>query len=744
MMGLFHFSCFPPMFVSTHIPEYMNRLHKSFLQAACLLVITSPAVAQKAFYTMAEAVNGMTTTLAPKSVKQGAWINDMPMFTEVLKTDNDEYLVAHNYKTGLTDTILTKSTCAICDSFKAIPKFTWLDGQIAYTSQENKVYFYKLEGNKLKPSFTRTLLGSADSMIVQGNNGNWVIAYPYRNNLVINSNKGIEENTAITSEPNINIISGRTVHREEFGIDKGIFWSPKGNLLAYYRMDQTIVADYPIINWAVTPAVVTNVKYPMAGGVSHHVTVHVYNPANAQTVELKTGVPADQYLTCVTWSPDEKSVFIAVLSRDQSHLWLNQYDATTGEKIKTLFEETDAKYVHPTHELSFLPGSSDQFIWQSERDGYNHLYLYNTSGKLIRQVTKGDWVVNELICFNQKRNEVIYTSSQESPLEKHCYAANWTNGKMRRIDAEQGMHTIAASTDGEYLFDVVNGPDIPKRSMIRGVDGNLVKVLVDSPDPLAGYQRPSIKNIVLKADDGTPLYGKIILPYDFDETKKYPVIVYLYNGPNVQLVHNQFPESGNLWYEYMAQHGYVVFTMDGRGSSNRGTKFEQATFRQLGTVELDDQMKGVAYLKSLKFVDPARMGIHGWSYGGFMTTSMMLRNPGVFKCAVAGGPVMDWKMYEIMYTERYMDTPQDNPEGYKNANLLTKVKNLKGNLMLIHGTQDPVVVWQQSINFLKKSVDEGVQVDYFVYPGYEHNVRGKDRVHLMQKVTNYFDLYLKP
>ena len=294
-----------------------------------------------------------------------------------------------------------------------------------------------------------------------------------------------------------------------------------------------------------------------------------------------------------------------------------------------------------------------------------------------------------------------------------------------------------------YLYDVLTARGVPKKSMIRATDGSMTKVLLESPDPLVDYDRPVIKDKKLKADDGTNLYGKLILPTNFDSTKKYPVIVYLYNGPHVQQIKNGFPESGNLWYEYLAQHGYIVWTMDGRGSSNRGQKFEQAVFRQLGTVEMEDQMVGVNFLKSLPYVDANRLGIHGWSFGGFMTTSFMLRKPDVFKVGVAGGPVMDWSMYEIMYGERYMDTPEENPEGYASSNLLTKAKNLKGKLLLIHGAQDATVVWQHSINFIKKSVDENVQVDYFVYPGYEHNVRGKDRVHLMQKVTDYFDLYLK-
>jgi dipeptidyl-peptidase 4 len=294
------------------------------------------------------------------------------------------------------------------------------------------------------------------------------------------------------------------------------------------------------------------------------------------------------------------------------------------------------------------------------------------------------------------------------------------------------------------LFDVYSSANVPKQSIIRHTDGKWSKLLMESPNPLDAYNRPEVKNVTLHAEDGTPLYGKLILPTNFDASKKYPVIVYLYNGPNVQLLHNSFPESGNLWYEYMAQRGYVVFTMDGRGSSNRGLEFEQATFGKLGTVELLDQIRGVEYLKSLRFVDANRMGIHGWSFGGFMTTSMMLRYPDFFKVGVAGGPVMDWSMYEIMYTERYMNTPQDNPKGYEESNLLTKTKNLKGKLLLIHGADDDVVVWQHSINFVKKCVDNNIPVDYFMYPGHPHNVRGKDRVHLMQKITDYFDLYLKP
>lgn len=695
---------------------------QNYLLITTFLALSSTAGAQKKTYSMAEAVNGITSTLAPKGLKGVQWRPG----TDYLYAELDGKKVSYSGQTG---TLAEEKS----------GNRTWI-GKDIYYSRNGDTILYENLTQRSNSSLIHVLPKQAANLSFSADGQS--VAYTVNNQLHCYFGNYQSNKSYITNDANPNIINGQSVHRNEFGIDKGIFFSPKGNYLAYYRMDQSMVADYPVIDWSQVPAKNENVKYPMAGGTSHQVTIRVYNPKTEKTVELKTGKGKDHYLTSVTWSPDEQYIYVAILNRSQNHLWLNQYNAQTGEKVKTLFDETDDKYVEPQHPLSFLPSSNNQFIWWSQRDGYMHLYLYNTSGKLIRQVTKGPWIVNDLLAFNSQRSEIIFTASKEDPREKHGYRVNWKTGDWARIDKEPGTHNFTASDDGMYVYDVLTATGVPKKSMIRATDGSFTKVLMDSPDPLAGYDRPEIKDIRLKASDGSRLYGKLILPVNFDPAKKYPVIVYLYNGPHVQLIKNGFPESGNLWYEYLAQHGYIVWTMDGRGSSNRGLKFEQAVHRQLGTVEMEDQMQGVQFLKSLPYVDSRRMGIHGWSFGGFMTTSFMLRNPGVFKVGVAGGPVMDWKMYEIMYGERYMDTPEENAKGYEDANLLTKVKNLKGKLLLIHGAQDATVVWQHSIDFLKKSVDENVQVDYFVYPGYEHNVRGKDRVHLMQKITDYFDANL--
>ncbi len=718
----------------------MNNI-KFLVPALMATMLCSSVFAQKKQFTMAEATNGLSSTLAPKGLKGATWQPGTDMLWQVEKKDNVERWSATNYGAEKNNVVsIEQGTYPEGEKVANIPGLKWIDKNSAYFVNGKSVLLGELEDNKFTWSKWTTLPDNAENVFVDKSKR---IAYTIENNLyLVDKDK---HTIKVTNETDKAIVCGTSVHRDEFGIDHGIFFSPKGNLLAYYRMDQTMVKDYPIVKWDVTPAHADLIKYPMAGQASHEVTLNVYNPATGKTVTMKTGEKhKDHYLTCVTWSPDERYIYIAILSREQNRMLLNQYDAQTGEKVRTLFEEKNDKYVHPTHPLTFVPGYNDQFIWQSERDGYNHLYLYNTDGKLLHQLTKGPWVVNDLLGFNKAAGTVIVTTSKEGPMEKHIYSVSLDNGHMERIDKGAGMHTATLTDDGKYVLDVYSSSTVAKNTYIRSTDGVTNTEVMKSPDPLADYDRAQVRNVTIKAADGvTPLYGKLILPPHFDSTKKYPTIVYLYNGPNVQLLHNSYPESGNLWYEYMAQRGYIIFTMDGRGSWNRGLAFEQATFRHLGDVEIDDQVKGVEYLKKLKYVDADRMGVHGWSFGGFMTTSLMLKKPGLFKCAVAGGPVMDWRMYEIMYTERYMDTPEDNPAGYNNANLLDKVKNLKGKLMLIHGTADNVVVWQHSIDFIKKCVDEGVQVDYFVYPGHEHNVRGKDRVHLMQKITNYFDDYLK-
>jgi dipeptidyl-peptidase-4 len=463
----------------------------------------------------------------------------------------------------------------------------------------------------------------------------------------------------------------------------------------------------------------------------------IYNIANKITTYLKTTGPKDHYLTNVAWSPDEKFIYLAELNREQNFMQLNEYNASTGEFVRTLFEEKDEKYVEPLHEMQFVPGNAKQFIWQSRRDGFTHLYLYDISGKMIKQMTSGPWEIKLLNGFDAKGERFFFHANSSGPVTQDFYSVSLKTGEIKKLTNGEGTHICALDASGNYFIDNFSSVYIPREYNIVNTKGKSVNIF-KAENPIKDYKLGRWNLFTIKNNEGTDLYCRIFKPVDFDSTKKYPVLVYLYNGPHSQMVTNTWMAGGELWYQYMAQKGFIVFTLDGRGTSYRGKVFEQAIHRQLGTKEMEDQLKGVDYLKSLPYVDANRMGVHGWSYGGFMTTSLMTRNAGVFKVGVAGGPVIDWSYYEIMYGERYMDMPSENKEGYEKNNLLNHVDKLKGKLLMIHGAQDPVVVWQHSMMYVKKAVDKGVQMDYFVYPGHEHNVLGKDRAHLMEKICNYF------
>ena len=533
---------------------------------------------------------------------------------------------------------------------------------------------------------------------------------------------------------------GQSVHRSEFGITKGTFWSPQGDKLAFYRKDESMVTDYPLIDMNPRPAEVKLIKYPMAGMESHQVKVGVYDLETRRTVYLQTGEPKDQYLTAVTWSPDGESIFIGVLNRDQNHLKLNQYNAETGAFVKTLFEETDEQWVEPEEGLIFVPGHNDKFLWFSSRDNYKQLYLYNTKGEMLKKVTDGNWDVTGFIGFD-KRNNIYFQAATDHALQRQIFRTD-LKGNQKQLTSKKGTHTAVLNHSG-LLIDTFSNIDTPKEIRIISSAPKLLKTLLESKDPLENYNYSRPEIITFKDKAGFQLNARMIKPSDFDPSKKYPVVVYVYGGSHAQMVRNKWLGGAPMWMYYLAEKGYLVFTLDNRGSHNRSSAFEQATFRHLGDKEMEDQLEGVAYLKSLPYVDAERMAVHGWSFGGFMTTSMMLRQPGVFKVGVAGGPVIDWRMYEVMYGERYMDRPQDNPEGYEKADLTNYVANLDGKLLIIHGQVDDVVVPQHSMKLLKACVDNGVQIDFFTYPGHPHNVRGKDRVHLMQKVIDYIDTNLK-
>lgn len=697
------------------------------------LVLLFQTFGQPKLLTPEDASNN-NPALFPKSLRNLSWVPGTTFYSY----STEPALLKINALSGVTDTIVRLSNLnqmLIQNNEKArkvFPSINWLNGEEIWFRIGKNYYGYNIPEKNLW--IIATLPENAENADFCEKNQS--VAYTLGNNLYIA--KG-ENQITISEEIDQGIVVGsERVHRNEWGISKGTFWSPDGNLLAFYRMDETMVTNYPLMNIESRPAEVENTRYPMAGMTIHKVTIGIYNPSTRSTTYLDTQRQGFDYLTNVTWSPDSKKIYVAVLNRAQNHLWLNRYDAITGTWEKTLFEETNDKYVEPERGPWFLPNKSGQFVWFSERDGFDHLYLYDGEGKLIKQLTSGPWVVKQIIGYSERTSEIIFTATKDSPLESNVYAVNVNNNKIRNISSKGGIHSAFLSPDGSFIIDSYNNPDFPRRIELINLKNLKSKELHNAENPLKEYRLGKTQIFTLKNEEGIDLYCRMITPPDMDTNRKYPVIIYVYGGPHAQLVTNGWLNGAGFYLNYLTQQGYIVFTLDNRGSANRGFEFESTIHRRVGELEARDQMVGVKYLKSLPYVDSTRIGVDGWSYGGFMTINLLLRYPGVFKAATAGGPVCDWKYYEAMYGERYMDTPEENPEGYKASSLIEHADQLNDRLMIIHCTTDPVVVWQNSLQFIKACIEKGKLVDYFVYPGHEHNVRGPDRAHLIRKIEDYF------
>lgn len=617
----------------------------------------------------------------------------------------------------------------------------WKGTSLIFVRTKNHIHVYDFTAKKTVGSFKDTLGQVSGDFDISTEALR--VAYTKNDfNLYIQNIKG--EETQLTTDGTDKLLYGTSVHQNEFGISKGTFWSPKGNLLAFYRMDQSMVDVYPLVNTATRMATLKERIYPMAGMKSHHVTVGVYDTRTNKTVYLKTGTPKEKYLTNIAWSPDESTVYIAELNRGQDSLAMNSYDAVSGKKLATLFTEVHDKYVEPQVPILFLKSNPSLFVWESRRDGYNHLYLYNTQGEMLQQITKGEFDIVSVLGQDAEGENLYYVSTEESPIEQHLYAINIKSGKKTKLSKEQGVHQGVLSPCGKYLLDSYKSQNNPGKAAVVETKSAKSTIFYEAKNPFEKVAFPKITLGKLKANDGeTDLYYRMVKPSNFDPSKKYPVIVYVYGGPHSQLVSNTWLADARGWDIYMAEQGYIMFTLDNRGTANRGFDFENITHAQLGVVETEDQMSGVEFLKSQSFVDADRIGVHGWSYGGFMTLNLMLRHPETFKVGVAGGPVVDWKLYEIMYGERYMGSPHKNAHNYKETNMMNHIGNLEGRLLLIHGDEDPVVLMQHTSQLLRAAVKEGVHPDLFIYPGHEHNVMGKDRIHLHEHITRYFEDFLR-
>jgi len=705
-------------------------MKKILLLVITLLVTT--IYAQKKELTLNDAILGYYKGLYPKNLNGLQWVSD----TKYIYRDKESYVIKDVKNSNFKETITLDDFKKVFSDVQRLPRPFFISESDFVFKHNNEIIKFDYHANNVKSKIE--LVEKAANLDI--NKDTDFVAYTIDNNLfVANVNNS---KIAVTQFEDKNIVSGQAIARYEFGISKGTFWSPKGNLLAFYQKDESHVFDYPLVNIDTYPASVKMIKYPMAGQGSEIPKVGVFNTENNKVHYLKIDTSDEHYLTNLSWSPDEKYIFLAEVNRAQNHMDFNMYHASSGKKVKTLFSEDNDKWVEPETPALFLPNNNKEFLWISERDGFKNLYLYNIKGKLKKQLTKFKFPIKSILGFDKSGENVIVSATGKDARDTHIFKINIKYGEITKITSKKGTHN--GQLKGNYILDNFSSLHIPREiNLISLVDSQEDPIFI-APNPLQDYKIGTTEFQTLYGTDGKPLYARMIKPANFDYNKKYPVLVYVYGGPHAQLVTNRWLGGAPLWMHWFAtQKDYIIFTLDNHGSENRGFEFESVIHRNTGQAAMEDQIKGVEYLKMLPFVDKSKLAVHGWSYGGFMTNLLMLKKAGTFNVGVAGGPVTDWKYYEVMYGERYMDTPQENPEGYKNTRIHNYINNLKGNLLLIHGSVDPTVVPQHSMTLLKEAVNKGVQVDFFTYPMHEHNVRGKDRVHLMQKVLDYILLHNK-
>jgi dipeptidyl-peptidase-4 len=692
------------------------------------LVAVSLSFAQKKTFDLKESVLKQRA-LSPTRLNNFQWVPESDQYTICSQDWKSLQLSAVSSEKSTELTNINEINQKLGTSFAHLGFSTWVSKDVLEVSDGGSVFaIYNVVS---KTGSVNTLPEGAENAHFHA--ASKKIAFTLENNLFLQEADKVYR--PITKNTDKNIVSGQTYARSEFGISEGIFWSNSGVLLAFYQKDESAVHDYPLLDINQTPGAVKFIKYPMAGQASEKPRVGIYNLKTKKTVFISPRSGSDSYLTNVAFTPSEKYLLVAEVNRDQNHMWLNLYDVK-GTFIRTLWEEANDKWVEPEHPAFFPSKTSDNFIWISEKNGFNNLYYCDIKGGNPKTLTANKFVAKDILAASEDGTKIYYAATGPNPCNTLVYECD-LQGNNRLLTAQEGTHRFALAPKGAYYFDAYNSLEVANKEQIMTLNGKTAKPLHNAVDALMDYEIGTTEIGTLKANDGSALYYRMIRPSNFDPTKKYPVLVYVYGGPHAQMVTNSWLAGANLWMHWLANQGYIVFTLDNRGSAERGFEFESQIHRQLGTIEMEDQLTGVNYLKSLAYVDAERLAVHGWSFGGFMTTSLMLRQAGVFNVGVAGGPVTDWKFYEIMYGERYMDRPEQNPEGYKNNALTNYTKNLKGNLLLIHGTVDDVVVMQHNEALLKSFIENSVQVDYFVYPMHPHNVSGKDRAHLMEKVLKY-------
>ncbi|MDW7693271.1 S9 family peptidase [Flammeovirgaceae bacterium SG7u.111] len=680
-----------------------------------------------------------------QSVRGINWMNDGQYYSS--QEGND--IVKYDVTTGeIVETIvdgddLDPNISFRSYSFSADEKKVLLQTAIEpiyRRSFKAEYYVYDLESKKLQ----KLSDGGKQSYATFSPDGSKV-AFARDNNLFYVTLSDMKE-VQVTDDGKFNhIINGSAdwVYEEEFSMAKAFFWSPDGGKLAYYTFNETEVPEYNMQVWADAKLypIDYRFKYPKAGEKNSEINISIFHLADSKKVSVDIGTEKDIYIPRVVWTKDANLLSVRKMNRLQNKLEVLHVNAKTGES-KAVLTEISKTYIDINDDLTYLDGG-EQFIYTSERDGYNHIYLYNMDGSLEKQVTQGKWEVTSFVGVSQgKRPKVYYVSTEVSPMERHFYSIDLKKGKKIKLTKERGSHRVNMSNDFKYYIKYFSNSDTPNQVSLHKTEKNeIIKPLEENKELLEttkefGFVKKEI--FTLNADDGTLLHGYMLKPADFDENKKYPVLMHVYGGPGAIQVQDSWGGSHFPWHQMLTQNGYIVAVVDNRGTGAKGKEFKHVTYGQLGKYETQDQITAAKYLGSLGYIDKSRIGIWGWSYGGYMSSLCIMKGADVFKTAIAVAPVTTWRFYDTIYTERYLKLPQGNASGYDDNSPLSHVDKLKGNFLLIHGTGDDNVHFQNSVALQNALISAGKQFQSFYYPDRNHGIYGGNtRLHLFEMMTNY-------
>jgi len=566
------------------------------------------------------------------------------------------------------------------------------------------------------------------------------IAFVRDNNLTA-VDLGSGQEKQLTFDGQQHVLNGQFdwVYEEEFSIIEAWQWSPDGAYIAYWQSDERRVPEFDIalydslhLNW-------NRMRYPKPGDPNSIVKIGVVNVSSGKNVWMDLGADDNIYIPRILWLPKGDWLSIQRMNRLQNKNELLLGDINSG-KTSVLLTETDDRWVEVHDNLIFL-SAADHFLWTSERDGYNHIYLYSLDGRLIRQLTKGPWDVSEITAVDEYNEIVYFMASEHSPLENHLYSIGLNGKNMKRITQIPGWHTVQFAPDYRHFIDTYSQINTPPKIGLFTARGELKNMIVENKQlALNDYSLSRYEFFTFTASDGIQLNGYMLKPPDFDANKKYPVLTYSYGGPGSQTVQNQWDGRRSLWFQMLAENGYIIVSVDNRGTGARGAAFKKATYKNMGNLEVKDQIEAAKYLGSLSYIDKNRIGMFGWSYGGFMAALCLFKGNDVFKAAISVAPVSHWKFYDSIYTERYMQTPQLNSQGYNSTGPLHFVKDLKGSLLLIHGTADDNVHFQNSVTLVNELIKQNKQFQTMFYPGRYHGIREgakNTQDHIYTLMTNF-------